>query len=130
MDKDLLEKIYREFRTPLLLYIYSICRDYDLAEELMHETFVKAMLTLSDSHENFKGWLYTVGKNLTINRISRDRKIIYTNEEQDQSSDDDVIEELISEDRKKILYAIILKMPKKMKHVITLYYFSNLSFKK
>ncbi len=127
MEKQLFEKLYMDYSRSLLLYIYSICGDFGLAEELMHETFVKAMLSLSDDHDNFKAWLFTVGKNLTLNKIKREKKVTYTDELADIKANDDILTELIADEENRKLYTAILSLPDKMKQVVTLHYFSGLS---
>lgn len=127
MDKALFEKLYSEHRKSLQLYLYSICRDYSLAEELMQETFVKAMLTLNDTHGNFKAWLFTVGKNLALNRIKRDKRVDLTDEFEHFVADQDIITELITGEKNKRLYQVILALPMRMRQIVTLHYFSGLS---
>ena len=51
MNRDLLEKIYTLYAEELRLYLYSLCRDAAVAEDLMQDVFVKALMSLSDSDE-------------------------------------------------------------------------------
>lgn len=67
MNRKLLEYVYRKYGRELYLYLYSLCKEHTLAEELVQETFAKAILSLSDEHPNFRAWLYKVGKNLYQN---------------------------------------------------------------
>lgn len=128
MKKELIEQLYIEYGNALRLYIYSICCDLGLAEELTQETFVKALLSLDSKHANLKAWLFKVGKNLTINRLKKDKKILLTDEVEDVLTTEDIPEELISNEKNKELYEAILKLPQMVKQVLVLKYFSNLSF--
>lgn len=129
MEKSLFEKLYRDYKKSLHLYIYSICRDLDMAEELMQETFVKAMLSLDDEHSNFKAWLFTVGKNLTLNKAKREQRITLTDELEHFIADDDILKELIDNEKYRKLYEAILSLPMKMRQIVTLHYFSGLNLK-
>ena len=51
MNRDLLEKIYTLYAEELRLYLYSLCRDTAVAEDLMQDVFVNALMSLSDSDE-------------------------------------------------------------------------------
>ena len=46
MDNEILLKLYGLYHKELYLYLYSLCGDRHLAEDLLHETFLKALLAL------------------------------------------------------------------------------------
>lgn len=59
------DEIYREYFRDVFLYLMSICHNESLAEELVQETFLKAMKAV----DNFRGdcnlrvWLCQIAKN-------------------------------------------------------------------
>ena len=63
MEKHLLSQLYQTYGREIYLYLFSLCKNSELAEDLMQETFVKALLSLSDSHKNMRAWLYLVARN-------------------------------------------------------------------
>ncbi len=130
MEKELIEQLYKKYGNALLLYIYSICRDFGVSEELMQETFVKALLSLDGNHSNFKAWLFKVGKNLTINRIRRDKKVIYKDEFKGIPTEENILSDLITNEKNRKLYEAILGLPPGMKQILILHYFSEMSFGK
>ena len=73
MENQLLYELYEAYAGELSLYLYSICRDRELAQDLLQEVFLKAMLSLPSDHTNFRAWLYQVARNLCYNAM-RDRK--------------------------------------------------------
>lgn len=73
MDKQILQQLYAEYGKEILLYLYSLCRNWDMAEDLMQETFEKALLSLSDNHTNMRAWLYLVARNLCFNAMKREK---------------------------------------------------------
>lgn len=76
MDKQILQQLYAEYGKEILLYLYSLCRSWDMAEDLMQETFEKALLSLSDNHTNMRAWLYLVARNLCFNAIKKEKRHI------------------------------------------------------
>lgn len=72
MKHDLIDRVYRMYGREIYLYLYSLSKDHSLAEELRQETFLKAILSLPDSHTNVRAWLYTVARNLFYNTAKRE----------------------------------------------------------
>ena len=68
VDNEILLKLYSLYQKELYLYLYSFCGDRHLAEDLLHETFLKALLALPDGHTNMRAWLYMVARNLFYNQ--------------------------------------------------------------
>ena len=60
MEKDILKQLYQKYRKEIYLYLYSLCKNSSLAEDLLQETFLKALLSLPDDHTNMRAWLYLV----------------------------------------------------------------------
>ena len=52
MEKDILKQLYQKYRKEIYLYLYSLCKKESLAEDLLQETFLKALLSLPDDHTN------------------------------------------------------------------------------
>lgn len=81
MDNKILEMLYRQYQKELYLYLYSLGGDRQLAEDLLHETFLKALLALPDGHTNMRAWLYMVARNLFYNDQKRRKKEILFGEQ-------------------------------------------------
>ena len=54
MEKDILKQLYQKYRKEIYLYLYSLCKNSSLAEDLLQETFLKALLSLPDDHTNMR----------------------------------------------------------------------------
>ena len=76
MDNEILLKLYSLYQKELYLYLYSLCGDRHLAEDLLHETFLKALLALPDGHANMRAWLYMVARNLFYNQWKKNSREI------------------------------------------------------
>ena len=106
MDRDILRQFYRRYSREIYLYLYSLCKSRETAEDLMQEVFLKALLSLPDQNENLRAWLYKVARN------------------QDSLSDI-----LILNEQKKMLYEAMLKLPDRQREILELFYFSEMSMK-
>ena len=74
MEKDILKQLYQKYRKEIYLYLYSLCKNSSLAEDLLQETFLKALLSLPDDHTNMRAWLYLVARNLFFNYYRREKE--------------------------------------------------------
>ena len=126
MNKKLLEKIYTLYNREIYLYIISICKSKEIAEDLMQETFVKAILSLADSHKNIKAWLYIVARNLTYNYLRKHKKEIIDSEIVVEDCVEPM-EEIIENENKKKLYKCLSKVNSRTREVLLLQYFNDLS---
>lgn len=76
-----IEDIYRDTSRELYFYIYKLSNSSDIAEEVVQETFYRALEQVLLGKENLsKGWFYTVARNVFFDYVRRQNKQIYTNE--------------------------------------------------
>ena len=75
MDNALLKEIYQKYKKEIYIYIFSICKNKPLTEDLVQETFLKALLSLPDSSGNLRAWLYKVARNLTFNELKKQKRL-------------------------------------------------------
>ena len=70
------DDIFQDYAKLIYKYLYSLCRNEDLAEELMQETFYQAV----KSQKNYNGtckvstWLCQIAKHLWYQELDRMRK--------------------------------------------------------
>ena len=131
MRNDLIDRVYRMYGCEIYLYLYTLCKDHQLAEELRQETFLKAILSLPDSHTNVRAWLYTVARNLFYNAAKRDgRRVGVLSEEFEEEPTDNspnpentVLDGL----QNRALYDALLRLDSVKREIISLQYFSGMS---
>ena len=138
MDRDILRQFYLRYSREIYLYLYSLCKSRETAEDLMQEVFLKALLSLPDQNENLRAWLYKVARNACFNELrNRKREVemdpaakadVYAAEavEKKQDSLSDI---LIRNEQKKMLYEAMLKLPDRQREILELFYFSEMSMK-
>lgn len=126
MDSNLLQQVYRKYSKEIYAYIFTLCRDRSLTEDLVQETFLKAILSLPDAHENVRAWLYMVARNLYFNHV---KKTARETGEPDESVKDEspaTEETVISRLMKQELYRALLKLEDVKREVILMQYFSGI----
>ena len=131
-DDEGIVEIIRDYKDGLLLYINSYTDNIFLAEELMEETFFKIVTRRPRFHGNssFKTWLYTIGRNVTIDYIRRSSKYINIATE-DMRNDfvekESVERAYIKEERKIIVLRALQKLRNEYQQVLYLIYFEEFS---
>lgn len=67
------EEIYSETSKGLFAFLLSYCKDYQLAEDMMQNSYIKLRTTIAQykAGSNAFAWLYTIAKNTTINELNR-----------------------------------------------------------
>lgn len=130
MDSKVLEQLYRKYHRELYLYIYAICKNKSLSEDLLQETFLKAILALPDSHTNMRAWLYLVARNLTYNAL---KKAEHSPEVLAKAlavkTDEGPLDTLLQKEQYRSLYENLQKLSRRAREILILQYFAKLSHK-
>lgn len=71
----MVEEMYTVHREPLLKYCIVLCRDIALAEDIVHNTFMRAIAHMDDLMElktpQIRSWLYKTARNLFYDHVRR-----------------------------------------------------------
>lgn len=72
MKAQLWSEWFAEYQQPLYRYLYRMCGSREVAEELLQETFYRAMLSLSiQDARQARAWLYKVARLLYIDWLRK-----------------------------------------------------------
>ena len=123
MEQDLLEELYRAHYRGALLYALTLCGNEALAEDLVADAFVKALVSLDDSHPAFQFWLFRVLKHLWIDQLRREKRQPEVTLRETATPE----QSLLQDERRRLLWTAINKLPQTDREVLTLHYFSGLS---
>ena len=96
-----------------------------MAEDLVQETFLKAILSLSESHSNMRAWLYRVAKNLCFNEMKRKK----TKVQNEYTETDIVMDEVIRNEQRKRLIKAVNSLGLRQREIIYLQYFGRVKLK-
>ena len=134
-----IEKLYREYFTPVYRYTLSLVHDPDMAEEITQETFFRALKKINDyrGEASLKAWLCQIAKNLSFDSLKRQSKTTALTKHDDDESDDyelpagsesDPEEQLLRKQTAMKIHSILHDLKEPYKEVFQLRTFGDLSF--
>ena len=135
MENDVLAVVYRTYSREIYLYLYGLSHNRQLSEDLMQETFVKALITVGTADMGIRAWLYKVARNLYFNTYRKDKRLIIGLENAENKGvireeiEESPLSKLLRTEREKALYKALNKLEGKKREVLLLQYFSGLSGK-
>ena len=134
-----IEKLYREYFTPVYRYTLSLVHDPDMAEEITQETFFRALKKINDyrGEASLKVWLCQIARNLSFDSLKKQSKITTLTKHDDDESDDyelpagsesDPEEQLLRKQTAMKIHRILHDLKEPYKEVFQLRTFGDLSF--
>ena len=128
MDKALLEELYQRYGAEIFRYLYAMCRDRLLAEDIMQDAFCRALISLPTSHVNARAWLYMVGRNLLINEMKK-RKRELCSDDMESIADGDPEKQAIRKEENSMLQEALLSLDERKREILILNYFERFTLK-
>lgn len=124
------EIIYDEYFQDVYKFILSLSRNSAIAEDIVQDTFVKALTNANQLKDNTKtkSWLFQIAKNTYLTYISKNVKNISIDEIEIASSNNEETD-FLNKDIVKKVRKLLHKMKEPYKEVFYLRVFANLSFK-
>lgn len=127
-----MESYYREYGKKVYLFLMSICREHDTAEELTQETFYQAIKSLGryDGKCSVYTWLCGIAKNLWLKEVKR-RKLHPLAEDDENKPSKELLpdESYELKETKMFVMKQIHALPEQDKELILLRATGGLSFK-
>jgi len=73
-----IEKLYREYKQDIYNYLLSLSHNPTLSEDLVSETFVKAIYSIGNfnGQSSLKTWLFGIARNLWLQSLRKDRTTV------------------------------------------------------
>ena len=121
------EDVYRKHRITIEKYLYRLCGNKALAEELTQETFYQAL----KSWDRFKGqssvttWLCSIAKHLYWSALRK--KALPVAQAKQEASQPDFVERLILHDRAMTAHQMLHTLKEPYREVFTLRTFCDMS---
>ncbi|MCT2534807.1 sigma-70 family RNA polymerase sigma factor [Aquibacillus koreensis] len=135
MKKVIFTELFEQYRLPLFRYLMQMCRNRELAEELLQETFYRAMVSLKVKDVlQARGWLYKVARNLYIDstrKAKAEQQMVgrVQSAYPSVSSLGDPQQELESKTRQQELKEILHMLPERMQTILYLREVQDFSYK-
>jgi len=129
-NADALADIIRQYRDGLIFYLNSIVGDLVRAEELAEDTFVLlgTKKPRDKGRGSFKTWLYTIGHNLAVDSLRRNKNDIPLDDCPELSDTDAELERgLIRDEQKIYVNHAMRKLKAEYRQVLWLFYFEDMS---
>lgn len=132
-DPQGLERIIRDYKDGLILYLNGIVQNFAVAEDLTEDVFVKLIMKKPrfSSDSSFKTWLYAIGRNTALSSLRRRRFVHIPLENCPELTDDEanLEKQYIQKDQQKVLQIAIKKLKPIYRQVLWLVYFEGFSHK-
>lgn len=130
VKNDDLEILYNKYSKELYVYALSLSKDHHLSQDLVSETFFKALLSIENSQVYIKYWLFRVCKNLYLDHLKKNKPLhdIEANINKLLVEDNILDKIILNEDRRRVYYEILNLQPS-YEEVIILYYYCNFNLK-
>ena len=77
--RDMVSVLFQQYAKPICAYIYSLTNDWDVAHDLMQETYLRLHQerTQLPVIENPRAWIYRIATNLTLNELKRRKRFAW-----------------------------------------------------
>jgi RNA polymerase sigma-70 factor (ECF subfamily) len=143
------EYIIRRYYKKVFGYILNLVKDRELAEDILHDTFVKVIKKIRDGNYEEKGifnrWLVRIAHNLCLDNLRRDKRspivcslsvpvlikingrYLFILDFPDENNN--IEEDIIDEESMEYALAVIDKLPKEQKEIFDLRIFKGIGFK-
>ena len=132
--------LVERYQKPIFNFIYRFYGNYELAQELTQETFLRSYQFLKsyDQGRKFSTWLYTVARNLCIDELKKRRSArevclddvlpaVDAKHAEGEGESDQQADCIRREDEFKLLEAL-QELPPAARTVLLLHYFQGLSY--
>lgn len=125
-------KIYEDYNKDVYRFVLSLCHNPDLAIDICHETFAKAMdkLDTYDGSYDIRSWLFAIGKNTLYDFYRKNKKLTITDDlEANPDPSISFVEDLTDKDLALNVHKFLHSMNEPYKEVFNLRVFGELDFK-
>lgn len=130
MTEEFKTQIYQDFNQKIKGYILSKVNDYNLAEDLCSDVFVKVygkIDTYDETKASISTWIYTIARNTLIDYYRSNKDEVELKEEIAIPEKDDEV--ICTKDNLDKLASCLEKLNSKEKNIILLHYYKGLTLK-
>ncbi len=123
-----MREMYEKYHRAAYLYVLSLSRELETAEDIVSEGFVKAFLTLEQSSEGFLWWLMRVCKNLWLDLLrkrGRENGVLPA----EIPVAEDALAGVLQREENARLYRAMAMLAEGDRELLIWYYFSGLSIR-
>lgn len=124
------EAIYTEYFTDVYRYVFSLCKNETLAEEITQEAFYRAMTHIDgfDGRCRLFVWLCQIAKNTYYSYLKKQKRLADPDAAETLSSDIFIESRLCDKEDARRLHQLLHALPEPYKEVFSLRVFGELPF--
>ena len=125
------EKVFREYRVFIYKYLFKLCRDEVLAEELTQETFFRAYMNISALRDESKipVWLCQIAKNTYFAWYNTQKKHRNLDDTMKVAEDFDIEQQFVEKDLTEKVLKCLHELEEPYKEVFILAVLGQVSLK-
>lgn len=126
MKNAAFENLFKRYYNEAILYVCSLTHNLPLAEDIVQESFSRALTSIDEERDSFKYWLFKVCRNCFFDYLRKAKRV--TPLETDLSSDElELVSGVIQKEEYRALYRAIGMLGENYREAVLLYYFEGLS---
>ncbi len=124
--------IIQLYKDGLIFYLNGYTQNFPITEELTEDVFFKLVIKKPKYTEkySFKTWLYTIGRNVAINYMKRNRRLMSKpiDELESLCREENTLEQtFLTEERKVMVHKTLSKLKAEYREVLCLRYFEEMT---
>jgi len=133
-DNQGMADILRDFKDGLIFYIRNYVGDIHIAEELTEDTFFRLMTKKArfSGKGSFKSWLYSVGRNVSVDYLRRQKRrptVSIEDAENSLREEQSLEDAYIKEESKRMVHRALSTLSSDYRAVLWLVFFEGFSSK-
>ena len=145
-DPETIRRLHRRYARGLFNYVFRLVGDYQWAEEILQETFLRAYARAETFRQGARvsTWLYRIAMNLCYDHLRSPRnrpKVSLSGapgaedrEESDlasilQAADDTPVDQAVTSETARLVRAAVAELPEKERNVLILRHYQGLKFR-
>lgn len=122
-DNDAFEQLYHRYHKRLYGFAFKYLKSRELAEDAVHDTFIKLWEKRGSLHSNPKGFLFTSVRNHVINMVRNNKRNVLKHiqiEHERKKSTNKTEDVIIYSEYQKILASGLKKLPEGKREIFNL----------
>ncbi|MBP1755234.1 MAG: polymerase sigma factor, sigma-70 family [Firmicutes bacterium] len=102
-------RLYYEFKTDLYHYLLGLTHDSTLADDLLSDTFLQAIISLPSfrGESSIKTWLFGIARNLWLQHLRKHKSTINIDEMPERIIDNDLLQGIVLDELAKRVKALL-----------------------
>lgn len=125
-------KIYENHAEQIYKFLMRLCGDRQLAEDLLQDTFLKAMEKIDtfDNRCQLTTWLCQIAKNTYYDNLRKKQRHVHTYLSEELVSNEGILleDEILKKESVREIRMLIHQLPEPYKEVFLLRFYAELSF--